>query len=82
MTNFEAFEAFATVLESNARYNELTDGRELTASELHELNDIADDIFFNPFMFKNFLTIDEEDSNTRHKAIVQDMIARGVISPR
>lgn len=85
MTNNEAFAAFASVIESNPRYMELIekqDNRTITKEELTELNDIVDDIFFNPFMFKNFMAIDEEDNpeeDARMKAQVEDMIARGVI---
>ena len=85
MTNNDAFAAFASVIESNPRYMELIekqDNQTITNEELTELNDIVDDIFFNPFMFKNFMAIDEEDNpeeDARMKAQVEDMIARGVI---
>ena len=85
MTNMEAFTAFAAVIESNPRYMELIekqDNQTITDDELTELTDIVDDVFFNPFMFKNFMAIDEEDDpeeNAKIKAQVQDLIDRGVI---
>jgi hypothetical protein len=85
MTNNDAFVAFASVIESNPRYMELVkkqDNQTITDEELTELTDIVDDVFFNPFMFKNFMTIDEEDDpeeDARIKAQVEDMIFRGVI---
>lgn len=85
MTNNEAFAAFASVIENNPRYMELVekqDNQAITDEELAELTDIADDVFFNPFMFKNFMAIDEEDDpeeDARIKAEVEDMIARGII---
>ena len=87
MTNNEAFAAFASVIESNPRYMELIekqDNRTITDEELTELTDIVDDVFFNPFMFKNFMAIDEEDDpeeDARIKAEVQSMIDRGIINP-
>jgi hypothetical protein len=86
MTNNEACLAFAAIIENNPRYMELVekqDNQTITEEELHELTDIVDDVFFNPFMFKNFMDIDEEDDpdeDARLKAKVQDMIDRGVIS--
>ena len=88
MTNNEAFAAFASVIESNPRYMELIekqDNQTITDDELTELTDIVDDVFFNPFMFKNFMAIDEEEDeeeNERIKAQVQDMINRGIIGVR
>lgn len=87
MTNNEAFAAFASVIESNPRYMELVekqDNHTITDAELTELTDIVDDVFFNPFMFKNFMAIDEEDDaeeDARIKAEVQSMIDRGIINP-
>ena len=88
MTNNEAFAAFASVIESNPRYMELIekqDNQTITNNELDELTDIIDDVFFNPFMFKNFMTIDEEedeDETERLKKQVQSMIDRGIIGVR
>lgn len=88
MTNNEAFAAFASVIESNPRYMELIekqDNQTINDDELTELTDIVDDVFFNPFMFKNFMAIDEEEDeeeNERIKAQVQDMIDRGIIGVR
>lgn len=85
MTNNEAFAAFASVIESNPRYMELVDKQDnqtITDEELTELTDIVDDTFFNPFMFKNFMMIDEEDDpeeDERIRAKVQSMIDRGII---
>lgn len=85
MTNNDAFAAFASVIENNPRYMELVekqDNQVITDDELTELTNIVDDVFFNPFMFKNFMAIDEEDDpeeDARIKAQVEDMIARGVI---
>lgn len=85
MTNMEAFAAFASVIESNPRYMELIekqDNQTITDEELTELTDIVDDVFFNPFQMKNFLSIDEEDDpeeDERIKADIQDMIDRGVL---
>lgn len=87
MTNNDAFAAFASVIESNPRYMELVekqDNQTITDEELTELTDIVDDVFFNPFMFKNFMAIDEEDDaeeDARIKAEVQSMIDRGIINP-
>ena len=87
MTNNEAFAAFASVIESNPRYMELIekqDNQTITDDELTELTNIVDDTFFNPFMFQNFMAIDEEDDpeeDERIKAKVQSMIDRGVINP-
>lgn len=86
MTNNDAFAAFASVIESNPRYIKLIekqDDQTITDEELTELTNIADDVFFNPFMFKNFMAIDEEDDpeeNARIKAEVQSMIDRGIIN--
>ena len=85
MTNMDAFTAFASVIENNSRYMELIekqDNQTITDEELTELTDIVDDVFFNPFMFKNFMAIDEEDDpeeDARIKADVQRMIDKGVI---
>jgi len=87
MTQIEAFSAFASVIENNPRYMELAekqDNHTITDEELTELTNIADDVFFNPFIFKNFMAIDEEDDpeeDARIKAEVQGMIDRGVINP-
>ena len=87
MTNMEAFAAFASVIESNPRYMELIDKQDnqtITDDELTELTDIVDDVFFNPFMMKNFMEIDEEDDpdeDAHIKAEVQRMIDEGVINP-
>lgn len=87
MTNNEAFAAFASVIESNPRYMELIekqDNQTITDDELTELTDIVDDTFFNPFMFQNFMVIDEEndtEEDARIKAEVQSMIDRGIINP-
>lgn len=86
MTNNDAFAAFASVIESNPRYIELVEkqnNQTITDEELTELINIADDVFFNPFMFKNFMMIDEEDNpeeDARIKAEVQSMIDRGIIN--
>lgn len=85
MTNNDAFAAFASVIENNPRYMELVekqDNQVITDDELTELTNIVDDVFFNPFMFKNFMAIDEEDDpeeDARIKAQVEDMFARGII---
>ena len=85
MTNMEAFAAYASVVESNPRYMELIekqDNKTITDDELTELVDIADDVFFNPFMFKNFMDMEDDydpEEDKWIKAKVQDMIDRGVI---
>lgn len=85
MTNNDAFAAFASVIENNPRYMELVEKQDngtITDDELTELTDLADDVFFNPFMFKNFMAIDEEDDpdeDARIKAEVEDMFARGIL---
>ena len=85
MTNNDAFAAFASVIENNPRYMELVEKQDngtITDEELTELTDLADDVFFNPFMFKNFMAIDEEDDpdeDARIKAEVEDMFARGIL---
>lgn len=85
MTNMEAFAAFASVIESNPRYMELTDKKEnqtITEEELTELNAIIDSVFFSPFQMKNFHAIDEEDDpeeEAQIKATIQSMADRGII---
>lgn len=88
MTNMDAFAAFASVIESNPRYMELIekqDNQTITDEEMDELTDIVDDVFFNPFMMKNFYQIDEEDDpeeDEKIKAEVQRMIDKGIIGVR
>ena len=82
MTNNDAFAAFASVIENNPRYMELAEKQEnhtITEAELTELENIVDDTFFNPFMLKNFMAIDEDENDNDMRTQVQDMINRGVI---
>ena len=85
MTYTECFRNFAYVAESNPRIRELAekhDAGTITEEELTELTDLYDDVFFNPFLLKNFMNAEDdfsEEDEARIKATVQDMINRGVI---
>ena len=81
MTNMEAFAAYASVVESNPRYMELIekqDNKTITDDDTLQKYDV----FFNPFMFKNFMDMEDDydpEEDKWIKAKVQDMIDRGVI---
>ena len=85
MTTTEAFQNFAYVAESNPRIRQLLDKETavgLSEAEEDELHELYDDVFFSPFMFRNFLEAEDdftEEDNARLKAQFQDMVDRGVI---
>lgn len=88
MTYTDCFKNFAHVAESNPRIRELAEKQDngtITDDELTELCDLYDDVFFSPFLMKDFLTAEDdftEEEEEKIKATVQSMIDRGIIGKK